>query len=103
MKDLYLWTRELSALLNHFKEILGNEENRRNLICKIMDTRNDLTHSNLDLISQTAEDRDLWTLYLKTELIFQLLLLWSIGFSLEDINSVVANCGQLQWKLNQQL
>ena len=95
--------QRIKCIIEPFKEILGNEENRRNLICKIMDTRNDLTHSNLDLISQTAEDRDLWTLYLKTELIFQLLLLWSIGFSLEDINSVVANCGQLQWKLNQQL
>ncbi len=95
--------QRIKCIIEPFKEILGNEENRRNLICKIIDTRNDLTHSNLDLISQTAEDRDLWTLYLKTELIFQLLLLWSIGFSLEDINSVVANCGQLQWKLNQQL
>ena len=95
--------QRIKCIIEPFKEIIGNEENRRNLICKIIDTRNDLTHSNLDLISQTAEDRDLWTLYLKTELIFQLLLLWSIGFSLEDINSVVANCGQLQWKLNQQL
>ena len=95
--------QRIKCIIEPFKESLGNEENRRNLICKIMDTRNDLTHSNLDLISQTAEDRDLWTLYLKTELIFQLLLLWSIGFSLEDINSIVANCGQLQWKLNQQL
>ena len=95
--------QRIKCIIEPFKEIIGSEENRRNLICKIMDTRNDLTHSNLDLISQTAEDRDLWTLYLKTELIFQLLLLWSIGFSLEDINSIVANCGQLQWKLNQQL
>lgn len=96
--------QRIKCIIEPFKEILGNEENRRNLICKIMNTRNDLTHSNLDLNPQTDDEvKDLAVLCFKTELIFQLLLLWSIGFSLEDINSIVANCRQLQWKLNQQL
>ena len=95
--------KRLKDIIEPFKEVIGNGTKRGKLIGRIVDERNDLTHSNLDSISQTVEDRDLWTLYLKTELIFQLLLLWSIGFSLEDINSIVANCGQLQWKLNQQL
>ena len=95
--------QRIKCIIEPFKEIIGNEDNRRNLICKIMNTRNDLTHSNLDVNPQTAEGKDLWPLYLKTELLFQLLLLWSIGFSLEDINSIVANCRQFQWKLNQQL
>ena len=95
--------QRIKCIIEPFKEIIGNEDNRRNLICKIMNTRNDLTHSNLDVNPQTAEGKDLWHLYLKTELLFQLLLLWSIGFSLEDINSIVANCPQIQWKFNQQL
>ena len=95
--------QRIKRIIEPFKEIIGNEDNRRNLICKIMNTRNDLTHSNLDVNPQTAEGKDLWHLYLKTELLFQLLLLWSIGFSLEDINSIVANCPQIQWKFNQQL
>ena len=95
--------QRIKCIIEPFKEIIGNEDNRRDLICKIQNTRNDLTHSNPDLNPKTAEDKDLWHLYLKTELIFQLLLLWSIGFSLKDINSIVTNCRQLQWKLNQQL
>ena len=95
--------QRIKCIIELFKEIIGNEDNQRNLICKIVSTRRDLTHSNLDLAPQTAIGIDLWPLCLKTELIFQLLLLWSIGFSLEDINSIVANCRQLQWRLNQQL
>ncbi len=87
-----------------FKEIIGNDENRRDLICKIKKMRNDLTHSDSKLDLKTDDEfKDLAVLCFKTELIFQLLLLDSIGFSLEDINSIVANCRQLQWKLNQQL
>ena len=95
--------QRIRCIIEPFKEIIGDEDERSNLICKIANTRNDLTHSNLDLNPQITDDKDLWTLYLKVELLFQLLLLWSIGFSLEDINSIVANCRQLQWKLNQQL
>ena len=95
--------QRIKCIIELFKEIIENEDNRRNLICKIVSTRRDLTHSNLDLDPQTPEGKDLWPLYLKTELLFQLLLLWSIGFSLEDINSIVANCPQIQWKFNQQL
>ena len=91
--------QRIRCIIEPFKEIIGDRDKRNNLVCKIANTRNDLTHSNLDLNPQTAEDKDLWHLYLKTELLFQLLLLWSIGFSLDDINSIVANCPQIQWKL----
>ena len=87
-----------------FKEIIGNEENRRDLICKIKKMRNDLTHSDSKLDLKTDDEfKDLAVLCFKTELIFQLLLLKATDFSLEDINSIVTNCRQLQWKLNQQL
>ena len=96
--------KRLKDIIEPFKEVIGNGTKRGKLIGRIVDDRNGLTHANPDFNLKTADEvKDLWTLYLKTELIFQLLLLWSIGFSLEDINSIVANCGQLQWKLNQQL
>ena len=98
--------QRIKCIIEPFKEIIGNEDNRRNLICKIKCTRNDLTHCNrlfIDVNSQAAEARRLWRLYLKTELLFQLLFLWSIGFSLEDINSIVANYPQIQCKINLQL
>ena len=87
-----------------FKEIIGNDENRRDLICKIKKMRNDLTHSDSKLDLKTDDEfKDLAVLCFKTELIFQLLLLKATDFSLEDMNSIVANCRQLRWKLNQQL
>ena len=95
--------QRIKCIIEPFKTVIGDEAKQNDLINKIAQKRNDLTHSNLDLDPQTADNKDLWTLYLKIELLFQLRLLWSIGFNLEDINSIVANCGQLQWKLNQQL
>ena len=96
--------KRLKDIIEPFKEVIGNGTKRGKLIGRIVDERNGLTHANPDFNLKTADEvKDLWPLYLKTELIFQLLLLWSIGFSLEDINSIVTNCRQLQWKLNQQL
>ena len=96
--------KRLKDIIEPFKEVIGNGTKRGKLIGRIVDERNGLTHANPDFNLKTADEvKDLWTLYLKTELIFQLLLLWSIGFSLKDINSIVTNCRQLQWKLNQQL
>ena len=96
--------KRLKDIIEPFKEVIGNGAKRGKLIGRIVDERNGLTHANPDFNLKTADEvKDLWPLYLKTELIFQLLLLWSIGFSLEDINSIVTNCRQLQWRLNQQL
>ena len=94
--------QRIKGVIEPFKTVIGDKAKQNDLINKIAQKRNNLTHSNLDLDPQTVDTKDLWTLYLKIELLFQLRLLWSIGFSLEDINSIVANCGQLQWKLNQQ-
>ena len=91
--------QRIKCIIEPFKEIIGDENKQDDLINKIVQTRNNLTHSNLDLNPQTAMGIDLWPLCLKIELLFQLLLLWSIGFSLDDINSIVANCPQIQWKL----
>ena len=97
--------QRIKCIIEPFKEIIGDDK-QDDLIDKIVQTRNDLTHYNrlfIDVNSQAAEARRLCCLYLKTELLFQLLFLWSIGFNREEIDSIVANCGQLRWKLNQQL
>ena len=96
--------KRLKDIIEPFKEVIGNGTKRGKLIGGIVDKRNGLTHANPDFNLKTADEfKDLAVLCFKTELIFQLLLLWSIGFSLEDMNSIVTNCRQLQWKLNQQL
>ena len=95
--------QKIKCIIEPFKEIIENGDNLRNLRCKIMHTRNHLTHFNRNVNPQVAEGKDLWPLYLKTELLFQLLFLWSIGFSLEDIESIVANYPPIQRKIKLQL
>ena len=72
--------QRIKGIIEPFKDIIGDENKRSNLIDKIVETRNDLTHSNLDLNLQTAKGKILWYLCLKMELLFQLHFLHLIGF-----------------------
>ena len=91
--------QRIKGIIEPFKDIIGDESKRDSLIDKIVKTRNDLTHSNLDLNPQTAKSKILWYLCLKMELLFQLHFLRLIGFNREEIDSIMANCPQIQWKL----
>ena len=86
-------------MIEPFKEVIGDENKRGDLIDKIVKTRHDLTHSNLDLNAQTAKGKDLWSLCLKIDLLFQLHFLQLIGFSRSEIDSILDNYNQLTWKL----
>ena len=91
--------KRLRGIINSFKEVIGNRTKRENLIDKIVYTRNYLTHYDLSLESKAAQGEALWTLCLKMELLFQLHFLQLTGFNREEIDSIVANCPQIQWKL----
>ena len=91
--------QRIKDIIEPFKDIIGDESKRDSLIDKIVKTRNDLTHSNLDLNPQTAKSKILWYLCLKMELLFQLHFLHLIGFNREEIDSIVANSPQIRWKL----
>ena len=91
--------QRIKGIIEPFKDIIGDESKRDSLIDKIVKTRNDLTHSNLDLNPQTAKSKILWYLCLKMELLFQLHFLHLIGFNREEIDSIVANSPQIRWKL----
>ena len=91
----------LKKIIEPFKEVIGNEEKRSGLINSIVITRNYLTHYDPSLESKAAKGADLSTLCHKMELLFQLHFLQLIGFSREEIDSIVANCRSLQWKLKQ--
>ena len=93
--------KRLKRIIEPFKDKLGNSTNRSRLLRKIVDTRNYLTHYNEDLKSQAAHGRDLWVLCQKMEIIFQLHFLKVIGFSNEEIDSVVENCYPLKRKINE--
>ena len=76
----------LRDLIEPFKEVFGNEDERRKLICKIKKERNYLTHYNPKDKSKAAKAQDLLYLCLKIELLFQLHFLRLIGFSPEQID-----------------
>ena len=91
----------IKRMIEPFKDIIGTGKKRRELIENIVVTRNYLTHYDQSLESEAAQGDALWSLYLKMELLFQLHLLHLIGFNREEINSIMTNCEQLQWKRNQ--
>lgn len=81
--------KRMKRLIEPFKHFFGNNEKRKKLINGILDTRNYLTHYDLSLESKAAKGLDLQVLCQKVEVLFQLHFLQLIGFSEENINSIV--------------
>ncbi|RKU16416.1 hypothetical protein C6503_12370 [Candidatus Poribacteria bacterium] len=80
--------KRIKRLIEPFKNLFGNKENRKKLINRIVDTRNYLTHYDLSLKSKAAKGWDLQVLCQKVEVLFQLHFLQLMGFSEKDINSI---------------
>ncbi len=91
-------SKRLRDIIKPFRAVIGNRTKRESLINKIVKTRNYLTHYDLSLESEAAKGEDLWPLCLKMELLFQLHFLQLIGFSQEQIDSLLANSPPLRWK-----
>lgn len=83
--------KRLRDIIKLFKDVIGNRTRRENLIDKIVNTRNYLTHYDLSLESEAAEGQDLWNLCVNMELLFQLHFLQLIGFSREQIDSLLVD------------
>ena len=88
----------IKRMIEPFKDTIGTSKERRELIESIIVTRNYLTHYDLSLESKAVKDEDLWPLCLKMELLFQLHFLQLIGFSREQIDSLLANSPPLRRK-----
>mgnify|MGYP001192619506 CR=1 FL=1 len=92
--------KRLKRIIEPFKDKLGSSKERRKLLKKIVDTRNYLTHHSENLKDNAADGKELWSLCQKMEVIFQLLLLKVVGFSNEEIESLIENCYPLKQKIN---
>ena len=92
-------SNRIKRMIEPFKDIIGTSKKRRELINNIVITRNYLTHYDLSLELKAAKGGDLLLLCLKMEVLFQLQFLQLIGFSREQIDSIVANCPQIQRKI----
>ena len=88
----------LKSLIEPFKEIIEDQKKQKELINRIVNTRNYLTHYDQSLESEAAKGDDLWSLCLKMELLFQLHFLKLTGFSREQIDSLLVNSLPLRWK-----
>ena len=89
----------IEEIIEPFKDIIGTDEERQELITSIMDTRNYWTHYNPKLELKAAKGRNLEVLCSKIEAFFQLHFLQLIGFNQEEIRSIGWNCQELRWKL----
>jgi hypothetical protein len=93
-------TQRIKRVIEPFKEIIGTSKERGKLIRSIVDTRNYLTHYDEDLKEKAANGKKLWLLCNKLEAFFQLHFLQVLGFTNEEIKSVLDNSYELRQKLN---
>ena len=78
----------IKDFIEPFKEVIGDED-KRDLEKKIVGTRNYLTHHNPKKESKASKGKDLWPLCLKMEWLFQHHFLQLIGFSREQIDTLL--------------
>ena len=91
--------KRLELIIEPFKDKLGIKKDRKKLLSKIVATRNYLTHYSENLKNNAADGEELLNLCQKMEVIFQLHFLKDIGFSGEEIESIVENCYTLKQKI----
>jgi ApeA N-terminal domain 1 len=92
--------RRIKSIIEPFKDVVGTKNERSRIISRIVDTRNYLTHYDESLKSQAANGKDLLFLCHKMEAFFQLHFLQVLGFTQDEIKSVLDNSYPLKEKLN---
>ena len=90
--------RRIKSIIKPFKGLFGTSKARDKLIRSIVDTRNYLTHYDKCLEPGAAKGKDLLSLCLKMEAIFQLHLLQVLGFTQAEVKLVFDNSQELQSK-----
>ena len=86
--EISLRTRML-RMIEPYQNLLGDDESIKKLTSKIVHTRNYLTHYSENSKKQAAEKSDLAWLYRKMVVIFQLNLLSTLGFGMDEINQIM--------------
>jgi hypothetical protein len=77
--------QRLRLLFGGFESIYGDNKKTKDLISRIVDTRNYLTHYDVTLRERAARGRDLWRLCLALETLFQLHMALLCGFSKGEV------------------
>lgn len=85
--EISLRTR-IKKIIEPFNHLIGTNKERKNLIGKIIDTRNYLTHYNHDLKDNAIEGFNLIELNKKLEGLLELSLLKELKFLEEEIDNI---------------
>lgn len=92
-------SKRIKSIIEPFEQQIGTSKNIKKMIRKIVDTRNYFTHFDESLKSKAAHGQELLDLCNKMEAIIQLHLLKLLGFDEEQINEVLENNLELNYKL----
>jgi len=89
----------LKQIVKSFETFYGSSKNCKSFINQIVNTRNYLTHYDINLKSSACSGAHLFDLCMKMECLFQLHFMKEIGFSNEQIGAVVENNYKFKQKL----
>ncbi len=89
----------ISQMLKPFESLYGDSKQRKHFIRKVIDTRNYLTHYDERLAQRAARGKELWSLCMKLEALFQLHFLRLVGLDSDIINNLVNENHALRDKL----
>jgi len=90
----------IKKIIEPFKSHIGSKDARKKLVRSIVITRNYFTHYSKELESEAAKGRYLWEICDSMEAIFQLHLLIQLGFTREEIVTILDNNYKLKGKLH---
>ncbi len=91
--------KRLKEIFDKYKEILDKFiENKKDFIEKVVNTRNYLTHHDKKLKEHAASGEDLYCLTQKLRMCLEVCLLKEIGFSSEEIKTLISKNRRYQFK-----
>ena len=91
--------KRIEQMIEPFKELYGSELQRKELVGKILDTRNYFTHYDPKMEKKSAKGKELWDLCMKIESLFQLNFLKLIGLDSDQIKKISETHYSLKKKL----
>ena len=100
--ELSLRTR-LKQIVKTFEKFSGSKKDRKSFVNQIVNTRNYLTHYDINLKSSACSGAQLLDVCMKMECLFQLHFMKEIGFSDEQIKTIVENNYKFKQKLKSNL
>jgi hypothetical protein len=92
--------KRLNHMLDPFEGFFGNKHQRKDFVNQVVNTRNYFTHYDPTIEKSSVSGKNLWSLCMKLEALFQLHLLRLIGIDQELMGQLVRGSEELRRTLN---